>query len=108
MTVGTDLIAKERVRQLTQEQYLPIHDKQWVTGELALAGVHYAFWAIMTYRKSMVLGIDEWFTWPWLRRYYKPKSYVKDLIRAGTLIAAELDRLSALGQLKGEVDEKPE
>lgn len=35
--------------------------------------------------------------WPWAVRWWKPKDPIRDLVRAGALIAAEIDRLQRKG-----------
>lgn len=94
-------IVAERERQVTAEGWTPEHDASHSGGELALAGVLYALHA-MTRRSpgSEPLEIQSltepdkprlW-TWPWDPEWWKPKDRDRDLIRAGALIAAELDR----------------
>ena len=34
--------------------------------------------------------------WPWSDKWWKPKDKIRDLVRAGALIAAEIDRLQRL------------
>ena len=36
--------------------------------------------------------------WPWRKGYWAPKSRLKNLARAGALIAAEFDRIQLMGE----------
>ncbi len=76
---GIELIATERQRQIEIEGWTAEHDRQWKGGELIRAAICYAS--------------DGFYRWPWEKKFYKPVDQKKDLIRAGALIAAELDRL---------------
>lgn len=39
-------------------------------------------------------------SWPWAKKYWKPKTPLEDLVKAGALIAAEIDRLQRLSDRK--------
>ncbi len=80
MKTGIDLIAAERRRQIMEEGWTPEHDAEHVNGELALAAACYTS--------------GDFGNWPWDPQWLKPKDRVRDLVRAGALIAAELDRLA--------------
>ena len=86
---GAELIAAERERQVTAEDWTPEHDAGHTSGELALAGALYAI--PFPARKGHVN------LWPWGEGYWKPTSddRVRELVKAGALIAAEIDRLNA-------------
>lgn len=86
---GAVAMVAERERQLTAEGWAPEHDDQHRPGELAAAGVCYAM--------PHAAGIPEDprktpAAWPWDAEWWKPKSQRADLVRAGALLAAELDR----------------
>lgn len=91
---GVELIAAERLRQITAEGYDWAHDDEHDEGELALAAAAYAMTSIGEVEDR---GNGEvW--WPWRSRHdaadgFKPTYGVRDLVRAGALIAAEIDRL---------------
>lgn len=80
-------IVAERERQVTTEGYTPEHDASMPPGELGRAGVCYARGALDEYVTSAPPP-----EWPWDVEWWKPKSHQRDLIRAGALIAAEIDR----------------
>jgi len=92
MKTGVELIAEERQRQVIEEEWTAEHDDQWVNGELAQAAVCYAI-NHTTLRQSIT-----WENWPWALGYRKPKDPIRDLVRAGALIAAEIDRLQRIDQ----------
>jgi hypothetical protein len=87
---GAELIEAERQRQLTEEGFTPEHDACRAPGDLALAAAAYA------------LGDPD--LWPFEPDAFKPSRcqppvegvaelLLHDLVRAGALIAAEIDRL---------------
>lgn len=87
MATGADLIAGERQRQITQEGWTALHDDKHTDGELAYAAAHYIAAALG--EDDSVLG-----SWPWNPSWWKPSDDpVRNLVKAGALIAAEIDRL---------------
>ena len=109
---GAELIAAERQRQITSEGWTAEHDDGHTRGELAAAGACYA---LLCTRWSHSSILDKQLVrsvlWPWDDEWFKPADYpdppysrtvfddrrVKDLVRAGALIAAEIDRLRRKG-----------
>ena len=100
---GIDLIAKERERQIAIKGWGPEHDAQHTDSELAWAACYYAMPCMIGVSS---LGGHEWFLTPdrffaetgWDQASAKRAGWddrVKDLVRAGALIAAEIDRLLA-------------
>lgn len=83
---GIKLISKERQRQVTTEGWTPEHDDQQHAGEIAIAAACYAMHSVW-----QEVGIP--LIWPWDDNYWKPKDPMTDLVRAGALIAAEIDRI---------------
>lgn len=88
---GIELIAEERQRQINQEDWTPHHDDGHTHGELAIAAACYA---VQDTDASVVYPDDdpEGSGWPWSRESWKPKDTIRNLVRAGALIAAEIDR----------------
>lgn len=83
---GAELIAAERHRQIDSEGWTPAHDDGWTAHQLVDAAVSYAVDAIThTPRPPR--------EWPWDSRWWKPSDPIRDLVKAGALIAAEIDRL---------------
>lgn len=87
---GIESIANERHRQITAEGWTPEHDDTHTNGELATAASLYARDHGTAYRNHPPKD------WPWDREWWKPKDRRSDLVRAGALIAAEIDRLDRL------------
>lgn len=94
MNNGAELIANERKRQIEVEGWTTDHDDKWTHGELWLAA-------------SCYMGLDDFEKapelWPWSRKWWKPKDRLNNLVRAGALIAAEIDRLQREQIDKGEL-----
>ena len=91
---GAELIADERRRQIEVEGWTQEHDTQHIHGELAIAGACYAFDSIES-RKLYQVAED---FWPWDMAFYKPThdDPIRQLVKAGALIAAEIDRLQRI------------
>jgi len=83
---ATDVLA-ERQRQVEAEGWTIEHDDQHRNGELATAAACYA----------EPKGLYN-FAWPWDREWWKPKDRRRDLVRAGALILAEIERLDRAGR----------
>jgi hypothetical protein len=94
MKTGSELIADERARQLSVKGWTPEHDDKHTHGVLIHAAQAYTMMA-----DAQVKGIDTppCFIprfWPWGRQWWKPSNDpVRNLVKAGALIAAEIDRL---------------
>lgn len=82
-------IVAERERQRTAEGWTDSHDREHDAGILAAAAVCYAT-AHSAYHDHDPLLVPH--GWPWLPETWKPKDITKDLVRAGALLAAEVDR----------------
>jgi hypothetical protein len=82
METGIELIAEERQRQIEVEGWTKEHDSGHRNNELIDAAMQY-------------LGADLISCWPWGDESYKPSpdNRVRELQKAGALIAAEIDRL---------------
>ena len=84
---GAELIAAERAAQESREGYNPAHDDEHDDRSLLLAGITYA----VLEANGDVGAAEQW--WPWPLREFNPKDPMRNLVRAGALIAAEIDRL---------------
>jgi hypothetical protein len=94
MKTGIELIAEERQRQIEKEGWTPEHDDQHNTGDLAHAAAAYA--SAELYRRTTSEGYDNTpHIWPFERKWWKPtpENRIRELQKAGALIAAEIDRL---------------
>lgn len=92
---GTDLINVERARQMISEHWTPEHDDKHIDEQLARAAVCYAL------PFSLRVGVFSRFIftlWPWSWEWFKPTpcDRIRELTKAGALIAAEIDRLQRL------------
>lgn len=83
---GAELIAIERKRQIEAEGWSEQHDDAHAGGQLAIAARCYIQYA------GRQCGLPHY--WPWEERWWKPSGdAIRDLTKAGALIAAEIDRL---------------
>ena len=90
---GCELIAEERQRQMDVEGWTPEHDDEHRQEQLANAASSYIDAAAL-----IAHGFKDYirvpFGWPWEESWWKPsKDPVRNLVKAGALIAAEIDRL---------------
>ena len=93
-TAGVALIAAERARQVSVEGWTPAHDDQHAGAEMALAASCYVMHAgIQACGREIPRHLRPK-RWPWQLRWWKPsEDPVRNLEKAGALIAAEIDRL---------------
>lgn len=89
---GIDLIAAERLRQVEVEEYDAEHDSL-SDGALVDAAVSY----LVADQHRTCQGTQQPPQWPFLDEDWKPTEddRVRELVKAGALIAAEIDRLRA-------------
>ena len=100
---GVDSIAVERARQIEEEDFTDSYDDCATSGQLAKAAACYALHATRTdaYRAGFGdLNPDKkqanLQNWPWVIDFWKPTTRRRDLVKAGALIAAEIDRLDRM------------
>jgi len=87
MGAGISMIAAERERQIIIKGWTAEHDDAHTDGSLAMAASCYARIAGQTAPAS-------WVGWPWGDGWEPSGDRVRDLVKAGALIAAEIDRLN--------------
>lgn len=99
-----DDIAAERKRQIEKEGWNAGHDDQHHQGDIARAAAAYAVASLHSVEENkkhkdalygVALGfisIIRWL-WPWDAQWFKPKDRRRNLVIAGALIVAEIDRL---------------
>ena len=80
-------IQNERRRQVDVEGYTSESDDKYTNNELARAAHCYV--------DPLVSEVAPPF-WPWSSKWWNPKSYRENLIRAGALIVAEIDRIDRI------------
>ena len=103
---GIQIITEERERQIKEEGWTPEHDAEHVHNEMAIAAAAYAMPSqLRNIQKRVVQMKDEKIFrvisspkyWPWDIKWWKPtpNDRIRELAKAGALIAAEIDRLLA-------------
>ncbi|MDW3683898.1 hypothetical protein RA280_19550 [Cupriavidus sp. CV2] len=78
-----DVLA-ERRRQMEIEGWTTEHDDEHDKGELSMAGACYAIAGEIDRTPAL---------WPWATAWWKPRDRRSNLVRAGALILAEIERL---------------
>ena len=84
VTRGVEMIDAERRRQIIKEGWTQEHDDEHQTGEMAMAAACYAVYP----RTDIVEKL-----WPWKLKWWKPSYRLANLVKAGALIAAEIDKV---------------
>ena len=97
---GVERIAAERKRQIEEEGFEAKHDDYNMGGELINAAIVYLLSPKMRETNMVVSGMRPSllsFFWPWSYEWFKPSvNRIRELEKAGALIAAEIDRLLRL------------
>jgi hypothetical protein len=103
-SIGADRIATERRRQIEVERWTPEHDDEHDDASLALAAICYAAPEPVYVRRGHAAQIIFTDPWPasWARRWdkrpmrstaaYTDEQSIDLLVKAGALLAAEIDR----------------
>lgn len=96
---GAEAIAAERQRQIEAEGWTPADDYNYRDGDLAAAGASYALHAAENdkWRARPENAKEPPMYWPFDKAWWQPRDRRADLVRAGALIAAEIDRLDRMG-----------
>jgi hypothetical protein len=91
---GVGLIADERQRQIQVEGWSAAHDLGHYRDDLAIAGALYALPESERLYPSGKIPKG----WPWEEQWWKPcpDNRIRELVKAGALIAAEIDRLQSI------------
>jgi len=109
-TAGIDLIASERIRQIEKEGWTAEHDDQHMDDELALAAACYAIPELEREYIDTEHGGEIPNYWPWEEKWWKPEyapelekkstieGRIRELTKAGALIAAAIDQLQRVQQ----------
>ena len=93
MTKAAMDVLAERERQKAAEGWTPEHDDAQTSGAMARAASCYALFGAFddSWRNEVRSVVPH--AWPWGAQWWKPKSRRADLVRAGALILAEIERL---------------
>ncbi|AJO81744.1 hypothetical protein TO66_16160 [Pseudomonas sp. MRSN 12121] len=86
-------VLAERIRQIQIHCFYPEQDEEFVDGDLAIAAACYATEAFVqaTETEGAMRIVPE--SWPWMAVTWRPKDQRRNLVKAGALILAEIDRL---------------
>jgi hypothetical protein len=98
MSQAIEDVVFERERQKTVERWSKEHDDQHVNGELARAAACYAYEAGRTDYQRDIDGNEPPMMWPWSAEWWKPTNRRRDLIKAGAMILAEIERIDRAKQ----------
>lgn len=96
LPTGTASVVKERLRQITDEDWSEAHDQQYTQGELLAAAMNY----LEAARLEAITGkpyegpppLGETVPWPWDPKWWKPAGTKRNVEKAGALVCAEADR----------------
>ena len=90
---GAELIAAERQRQINAEGWDASHDDAHTGKQIQAAAEAY-----MVYGCNARYQSSPPMLWPWSEKHWKPIYHdeVRNLVKAGALIAAEIDRLNRI------------
>jgi len=92
-TSAYEMIKEERWRQIHEEHRTAEIDDHHIKCELLLAATTYEN---CIYTKEIHGEIVAAITWPWHKKWFKPKNHVANLVRAGALVEAEIDRINRI------------
>ncbi|MBJ9695719.1 hypothetical protein [Burkholderia cenocepacia] len=87
----------ERRRQIEAEGWTPEHDDHHADGSMALAAACYAVADNENYPLAELPDL-----WPWDPDWWKPSTERRNLVKAGALILAEIERLDRNGARAGD------
>lgn len=102
LSPGTIAIIAERRRQIEVEGWTPEHDLAHEAGNLAKAGACYALAHGARVLHGEMIRAPQPPEWPWDASWWKPADLRRNLVKAGALILAELDRLETVRRKGGE------
>lgn len=93
--LSIQLIGQERLRQIDELGWSGGHDDHHIEFELTKAAIAHAVHAIPDAQAEPDVSAPPW--WPWDETAWKPDGDpIRHLVKAGALIAAEIDRLVRL------------
>jgi hypothetical protein len=99
-----ELIAEERVRQISQEGWSREHDATHDSNEMYDAAIVYLNFGTDAEGSLRDDGTPE--QWPWDKDWFKPKSRLRNLVRSGSLFVAEKERRIGAGLSLGDIEDR--
>jgi hypothetical protein len=107
-TAAQDVLA-ERNRQINAEGYDASHDDMATNGQIAVAAGYYALICGWPHERdiSLIQGGRQPQYWPWAAEYWKPSTPRRNLVKAGALILAEIERLDRAAAKAGQQEQQP-
>ncbi|UVF98904.1 ead/Ea22-like family protein [Klebsiella pneumoniae] len=99
VTAAAAAVLAERKRQVAAEGWTPGHDDEYEHGELADAAGCYALSS-----ELFDCAGEPPRPWPWPDEWWKPTNRRRDLVKAGALILAEIERLDRAAGIKWEAE----
>jgi hypothetical protein len=97
MTKAAADVLAERRRQVEVEGWTPERDDKYVDGAMALAAGSYCESAarpvLLARKPGAAFAVPKLWPTSWSTEWWKPRNPRADLIRAGALILAEIERL---------------
>jgi hypothetical protein len=99
MKTGAQLILDERFRQVNEEGWTSEHDDTHGNAELSLAACSYVEASLSLLKGVPIANIQvssQSYDWPWEESWHPSGDPIRNLVKAGALIAAEIDRLQRL------------
>ncbi len=93
-------VQAERRRQVENEGWTPEHDDEHDNGEMARTAACYAL-AGSSAPNDGTAALLVSLAWPWDEQWWKPSTARRDLIKAGALILAEIERIDRVAASQG-------
>lgn len=91
ITAVADELCLERLRQIEKEGFSTDHDDEYGSAELPRAAMAYCQAAFIDDASFTARRAP--FYWPWDAKRWKPTNRRRDLVKAGALIIAEIQRI---------------
>ncbi|MBU9502880.1 hypothetical protein KTE68_22270 [Burkholderia multivorans] len=95
LTAAARDVLSERRRQIEAEGWTPDHDDEHDNGEMACAAACYALAELFVFDMSGLF--DKLWPSDWSRKWWKPTTKRRNLVKAGGLILAEIERIDRTG-----------
>ncbi|EPH1852760.1 hypothetical protein ACJJBP_22810 [Pseudomonas aeruginosa] len=93
-------VQAERRRQVEAEGWTPEHDDQHSHGQMARAAACYAL-AGSSAPNDGTAALLVSLAWPWDQQWWKPTTPRRDLVKAGALVLAEIERIDRVAASQG-------